>query len=86
MVNYMLNYIATDTVIYQSEKDDDLYALQVKEWDPVIKWFNERFETDLIKARSIMTVNVTPETKMNISKYFMSYDTPSIHGKSTLIY
>lgn len=80
MVNYMLNYLPTDTVLFQSSEEDDLYRMQTKEWDPIIRWFNERYHVAMDKTRDISTPTVSQEIKMNISKYLMSYNENSLHG------
>lgn len=80
MVNYILEYIPTDTVLFHSKDHDDLYTLLSNGWDPIINWFNERYSTDLQKTTDIVSPVVSAETKMNIGKHLMSYDTTAIHG------
>lgn len=79
-VNYILNYLPTDTVIFQSEKDDDLYAMQKKDWDPVIQWFNERYSVKMEKNRDLDTPVVSEEIRLRIGKHLMSYDEASLHA------
>lgn len=62
------------------QEDDELYNSQIKEWDPILEWFNERYETKLVKSRSIDQPNISSNCKMNISKYLMSYDFASLNG------
>lgn len=80
LVNYLLNYISTDTVLFQSNAEEDLLKLQEQEWDPVIKWFNQRYETNIIKTLDISTPQVSPDDKMNISKYLTSHNIEILHG------
>lgn len=80
LVNYMLDYLPTDTVLYQSGDEDALYGVQSKEWDPIIEWFNERYSVDMTKNRDIQPVTVSKEIRMNIGKYLMSYNEPSLHA------
>ncbi|XP_059618353.1 ATP synthase mitochondrial F1 complex assembly factor 2 [Phlebotomus argentipes] len=80
MVNYIVNYLPTDTVLFQSGEEDDLAVTQAKEWDPVIAWFNERFEADLLKSRDINTPTVSAQTRMSVSKYLMSHSEAALHG------
>lgn len=68
--------------MYHHQADDELYNTQVKEWDPIIEWFNERYDTGIVKSRSILQPNINAECKMNISKYLMSYDFSSLNGES----
>ncbi|KAH8269283.1 hypothetical protein KR018_001310, partial [Drosophila ironensis] len=80
MVNYLLNFIATDTVLFQYDDEKDLQDLQQNEWDPVIEWFNQRFETNLQKTMNITPPQVSQEDKMKIAKHFQSYSLETLHG------
>lgn len=80
LVNHMLDYLPTDTVLFQSGEEDALYGVQTKEWDPLIQWFNERYSVDMAKNRDIQPVTVSSEIRMNIGKYLMSYNEPSLHA------
>ncbi|XP_055902950.1 ATP synthase mitochondrial F1 complex assembly factor 2 [Eupeodes corollae] len=80
MVNYMLNFLPTDTILYQTEEDKDLYELQKNEWDPVIEWFNKRFDTNIQKTPSISPPTVSDADKMKISKYFLSHSEDVLYG------
>lgn len=80
LVNYMINYLPTDTVLYQSENDDELYKMQSKEWDPVILWFNDRYGVEMRKNRDINTPQIADVTRMRISKHLLSYDEASLHA------
>lgn len=54
--------------------------MQCKDWDPVIAWFNQRYETDLKKSCDISSPVVPSGTKMNITKHLLSYDLTTMHG------
>ncbi|KAF5281573.1 hypothetical protein FQA39_LY05108 [Lamprigera yunnana] len=80
MVQYIINYLDTDTILFQSHENDDLYKLQVEEWDPVIQWFCNRFQVDLQKSRSMNAPTINMDTKTTISKHLLSYNFDSVHG------
>ncbi|XP_011190057.2 ATP synthase mitochondrial F1 complex assembly factor 2 [Zeugodacus cucurbitae] len=80
MVNYILNYIATDTVLFQYDDEKDLHELQRNEWDPIIQWFNERYGTSLEKTMVMSPPNVSADDKMKISKYLMSHSDDVLFG------
>lgn len=80
IVNYLLNYIPTDTVLFQYDDEKDLHDLQRNEWDPIIEWFNERYGTNLKKTMDITPPNVSAEDKMKISKYLLSHGDEVLHG------
>ncbi|ALC39727.1 l-2-k14505 [Drosophila busckii] len=80
MVNYLLNFVPTDTVLFQYDDEQDLQELQHNEWDPLINWFNQRFETNLQKTLNITPPQITDADKMKIAKHFHSYDLETLHG------
>ncbi|CAD6999897.1 ATP synthase mitochondrial F1 complex assembly factor 2 [Ceratitis capitata] len=80
MVNYILNYIATDTVLFQYDDEKDLHDLQRNEWDPIINWFNERYGTNLEKTMVMSPPNVTADDKMKVSKYLLSHSEDVLFG------
>ncbi|EDW63641.2 ATP synthase mitochondrial F1 complex assembly factor 2 isoform X1 [Drosophila virilis] len=80
MVNYLLNFVATDTVLFQYDDEKDLQELQRNEWDPLIEWFNQRFETNLQKTMNITPPQVSEVDKMKIAKHLQSYSLETLHG------
>lgn len=59
---------------------EDLYKLQVAEWDPIIEWFNERYETDIQKSCDITQPKISAKTRMSISKHLLSYNDAAMQG------
>lgn len=80
MINYLLNFLPTDTVLFQSQDEANLYEFQKNEWDPVIQWFNERYETNLRKTLDITAPKLADSDRMNVSKYLMSNSLETLHG------
>ncbi|KAL5281674.1 ATPAF2 family protein [Megaselia abdita] len=80
MVNYLLNFLPTDTVLFQSQGEADLAEFQQNEWDPVIEWFNKRYETNLKKTLDISPPQLFETDRMNVSKYLLSNSTETLHG------
>lgn len=58
-----------------------MYNLQKNRWDPLIQWFCDRFQVDIIKTCSIEAPKVTLDTKDVITKHLLSYNFEAIHGK-----
>lgn len=54
--------------------------MQCAEWDPIIEWFNERYDADVQKTCHISQPFISAKTKMNISKHLNSYNDISMHG------
>lgn len=57
-----------------------MYKLQCAEWDPIIEWFNDRYETDVQKSCDITQPKICAKTRMNISKQLLSYNDYTMHG------
>lgn len=86
-VQQILSFLETDTILYQSADDDNpnaqaLYDMQVREWNPIINWFNERFGVDLQPTRDIGSPHVSDESKAAIQRHLLSYNDWAIHGFS----
>lgn len=80
IINYLLNCVQTDTVLFHAEDEKGLYELQQTEWEPLIQSFNKRYETDLQKTANISPPKISDGIKMNIGKYLKSYNLPALHG------
>lgn len=60
---------------------DDLVELQRKEWDPVLEWFNKKFEIDLQPAVGICGADIPMKARESIRRYLLSYDIWAITGE-----
>lgn len=103
MANYIVNYLDTDTVLYQSnvsnsfdffflyykqvsifKEEDELYEIQVKEWDPIIQWFCDKFKVDLSKNRGFDATSINDSTKGLLIRHLLSYNVETMHGMPNL--
>ncbi|XP_058057831.1 ATP synthase mitochondrial F1 complex assembly factor 2 [Anopheles bellator] len=80
MVNYLVNYMTTDTILFHSSQEPELKKLQVQEWDPIIEWCNKRYEINLASTDSLTVPTFAPGMAMNVGRYFASYNTAALHG------
>ncbi|KAJ8954377.1 hypothetical protein NQ318_011050, partial [Aromia moschata] len=80
IVTYVTNCLDTDTILFQANEDEDLLKFQTKEWDPVIEWFNKRFNVNLKKSVQMDILPVSDQDKAVISKYLMSYNFAAVNG------
>uniref|UniRef100_A0A182Y941 Uncharacterized protein n=1 Tax=Anopheles stephensi TaxID=30069 RepID=A0A182Y941_ANOST len=80
MVNYLVNYITTDTVLFHSSEEPELKKLQQQEWTPIVEWCNKRYEINLASTDSLVVPTFEPGMAMNLSRYFSSYNTAALHG------
>ncbi|KAK7790171.1 hypothetical protein R5R35_002952 [Gryllus longicercus] len=80
LVQSLMNFLETDTVLFHSEEEDELYDLQKKEWSPIIDWFCQRYEVSIRPSRVIEGPVVSEEIKATISRHLLSYNIWAIHG------
>jgi ATP synthase mitochondrial F1 complex assembly factor 2 len=80
LVNYLLTFAETDTILFHSKEEEGLYKLQTEQWDPIIEWFNKRYSTELKKTEDISPPSFPADAKMKIGSYLMSYNLPALHG------
>ncbi|KAJ8681152.1 hypothetical protein QAD02_016939 [Eretmocerus hayati] len=84
IASYIVNYLETDTLLFQSndneEESNELIKLQEEKWDPLIQWFCDRFQVDIIKTKSIDAPIVSQSTKDILTKHLLSYNDEAIFG------
>ncbi|XP_076237498.1 ATP synthase mitochondrial F1 complex assembly factor 2 homolog l(2)k14505 isoform X1 [Calliopsis andreniformis] len=80
MVNYIVNCLEMDTVLFHSNESDELYKLQTENWDPLVQWFCDNYSVNLTKTKSIETPTVPIETKAVLIRHLMSYNCSAVHG------
>ncbi|XP_044743435.1 ATP synthase mitochondrial F1 complex assembly factor 2 [Chrysoperla carnea] len=80
IADYVTNYIETDTVLFQSNDSEELYKVQVQEWDPIIEWFNKRYQTQILKTRFIDGPEFSDNDKNVLRKHLLSYNFSSLIG------
>ncbi|CAH1389439.1 unnamed protein product [Nezara viridula] len=75
----ILNYLETDTLLFQSH-NDEVYDVQQKEWQPVIKWFCDRYGVEISPTRDMIGPEISKQTREIIERHFLSYDLAPLHG------
>ncbi|XP_015438665.1 PREDICTED: ATP synthase mitochondrial F1 complex assembly factor 2 [Dufourea novaeangliae] len=80
MVNYIVNCLEMDTLLFHSNECDELYKLQSEKWDPLIQWFCDNYAVDIVKTKSIEAPTVSIETKSVMLRHLMSFNYSAVHG------
>ncbi|XP_029056163.1 ATP synthase mitochondrial F1 complex assembly factor 2 isoform X1 [Osmia bicornis bicornis] len=80
VVNYIVNCLEMDTVLFHSNESDDLYKLQIKHWDPLVQWFCDNYGVNMTKTQSIQAPAVSEETKKILTRHLMSYNYNAVYG------
>lgn len=80
MVNYIINCLEMDTLLFHSNECDELYKLQTEKWDPLVQWFCDNYSVNMEKTRSIEAPKISAKTKTVLSRHLMSYNYGAVHG------
>lgn len=80
IVNFLLHYAETDTILFHDASQPNLLKLQEEQWNPLVDWFNERYQTKLEATIDITPPKFPDNAKMQIVNYLTSYDLPALHG------
>ncbi|GFG37286.1 hypothetical protein Cfor_03240 [Coptotermes formosanus] len=80
LVQHIISYLDTDTVLFQSGEADELYELQLQEWQPTLNWFCKRYDVKLEATRDISGPTISQETKNVLTKHLLSYNFWAVHG------
>lgn len=80
IINYLLGFSETDCILFHNKNEPELYKLQSELWNPIIDWFNKRYNTDLRKTDDISPPVFPQNAKMEIGKYLRSHSLTSLHG------
>ncbi|CAG9838093.1 unnamed protein product [Diabrotica balteata] len=80
IANYIVNYLDTDTVLFQANEDEELFRFQVQEWDPIIQWFNEKYGVHLKKSVQMDIPTANEKDKTQFLKHLMSHNFAAVNG------
>ncbi|RXG73053.1 ATP synthase mitochondrial F1 complex assembly factor 2 [Armadillidium vulgare] len=80
IVSNILEYLPTDTLLFKEGSKEDFLKIQSEEWDPIIDWFNKKFDVDVQPSDGICVQNISEETNEKLSRYFSSYNVWAISG------
>lgn len=78
------NLFLINFYILVHKEDNELYKLQLKEWMPILDWFNEKFQTNINPVRGISFSCCSEDVKQIFEHYLNSYSFPCLHGKKNL--
>ncbi|XP_078414657.1 ATP synthase mitochondrial F1 complex assembly factor 2 [Cetorhinus maximus] len=86
LIRAALKYLDTDTVCYRVEEPPGLVELQRNEWDPVIKWIENRYNVVIGTSTSILGPNIPKESKQVFEQHFSSYNSWALVGLEYVIH
>ncbi|XP_064406680.1 ATP synthase mitochondrial F1 complex assembly factor 2-like isoform X2 [Halichondria panicea] len=73
-------FLESDTLRARSSQPDTLVAMQEKEWDPVINWFNKRFGVRVAAYTSLLPPTVPPSSLATVMPFIREMNRWSFTG------
>eukprot|EP00061_Rhincodon_typus_P015682 g43490.t1 len=73
-------------VSYRVEEPPGLVELQRNEWDPVIKWIENRYNVVIGTSTSILGPNIPKETKQTFEQHLSSYNSWALVGLEYVVH
>lgn len=64
------------------QNTEDMLKMQAKEWDPILEWFNKKFEVDIKPCPGLFGADIPPATRDTIRRYLLSYDVWAANGEA----
>jgi len=80
IVSKALDYMDTDTLLYRDDSTEEFIRIQQKNWDPVLEWFNERFDIELKSVVGICGVEIPVEAREAVRRYMLSHNIWTCQG------
>lgn len=82
IVESILNFLDTDTLLFFADEEPaGLLEFQGENWSPVIDWFNESHQVEVIPSRSVLKLPViSPEDRNKIRRALLSRNFESVNG------
>nr|XP_012134815.1 PREDICTED: ATP synthase mitochondrial F1 complex assembly factor 2 isoform X2 [Megachile rotundata] len=80
IVNYIVNCLEMDTILFHSNDSEELYKLQIENWDPLVQWFCDNYNVNMIKTQSIQAPTISQETKHILTRHLMSYNFNAVYA------
>jgi ATP synthase F1 complex assembly factor 2 len=82
LVESVLGFLGTDTVLFYSDEPVPLLQLQKEQWSPIIVWFNNRYGVEVEPTLDIFAPRLSEKDRKKLEKHLMSYSWSAIQGIS----
>uniref|UniRef100_A0A0C9R261 Putative f1-atp synthase assembly protein n=1 Tax=Amblyomma americanum TaxID=6943 RepID=A0A0C9R261_AMBAM len=80
MASEILEFLESDTLCYRMQEPEDLVILQREKWDPLLRWYEERFAVKM-EAKSDLMMSELPQQVCDVVfKHLMSYSLWGLTG------
>lgn len=85
MISAALKFLETDTVCYRVDEPYGLVELQKNEWDPVLRWIENRYDVTIGSSSSILGPEIPEGTRDTFRQHLKSYNFWSLTGLEFVI-
>merc|ERR1712020_172028 len=80
LVDSILNFLDTDTILFFSDEPPELMQKQKEEWQPIIDWFCDRHLIDIQVSDSFSPPIFSANAREIVRKHLLSYSMDAIQG------
>lgn len=81
LVDNVLNFLETDTILFFSDDQENLYTRQKLQWQPIIDWFCERYQITISPSTSLaVPPKISAGAREVIRRHLLSYNFEAVHG------
>ncbi|XP_076308879.1 ATP synthase mitochondrial F1 complex assembly factor 2-like isoform X2 [Tachypleus tridentatus] len=84
-VSEILEFLGTDTLCYRVNEPERLKQLQKDKWDPVIDWFQQRYQVELKVSNSLLVPVIPQQTKETLQRHLFSFSDWALLGVSLAV-
>lgn len=82
LVDSILSFLQTDTVLFYSDEPPELLQLQKNNWSPIINWFNQRYGVNIEPTLDISAPHIEQQDIQKLEKHLLSYNWNALQGIS----
>lgn len=86
VIQSVMHFLETDTLCFRLDEPPELEELQTNHWDPVVSWFNNRYEADVKPTTSIISPVISKNTQENLKKHLSSHNDWALVGIESAVH
>uniref|UniRef100_A0A8D8X9P7 ATP synthase mitochondrial F1 complex assembly factor 2 n=1 Tax=Cacopsylla melanoneura TaxID=428564 RepID=A0A8D8X9P7_9HEMI len=80
LVQNIINFLETDTILYHTQEEEELRVIQEKEWGGILSWFNQRYGTSINYCMDISGPTISEKDRATVQRHFLSYNFDTVMG------
>jgi len=80
LVNEIMKFLDTDTILYIHDESKSLRDVQLQEWGRVVEWINNRFGIDMHLTSGLEVPEWSENSKNTLQNYFLSHSVWALQG------